>query len=125
MSKPLVYIAGPISKPDPLINARAGVLLYQRQILDDVVTPFCPMLSILVPLVAGTGTSDYDFWLKHDFEVIDHCQALYRMPGDSIGADREVGHAHTIRIPVFTTIDALYAWAKVSWYAKLVPEGAQ
>ena len=111
MSKPLVYIAGPISKPDPLVNTRAAVLLYQKLINDDVVTPFCPHLSILVPLVAGAATQDYDYWLKHDFEVIDHCQALYRMQGESYGADQEIIHAAKIDIPVFYDLTNLYGWA--------------
>jgi hypothetical protein len=116
MSKALVYIAGPISRPDPIMNTRAAVLLYRRMIVDDVVTPFCPHLSILVPLVAGGGgdsgaVDGHDFWLPHDFEVINNCHALFRMPGESFGADQEVVYAAEIGIPVFTIIDDLYEWA--------------
>lgn len=117
MSKPLCYLAGPISKPDPLINVRSAIMLYQRLINDDVVTPFCPHLSILVPLVAGGAeTSDHEYWLKHDFEVIDHCAAVYRMDGESVGADQEVEYAaEVLGIPVFRELTGLYAWAQLRW----------
>lgn len=119
MRKPLVYLAGPISRPDPLINCRNGVILYRRMIVEGVVTPFLPHLSILVPLVCGGegGAVDgQEFWLPYDFEILDSCDALYRMDGESAGADYEVNYVRNGRqglgsIPVFTTLDGLYAWA--------------
>ena len=119
MRKPLVYIAGPISHPDPLTNTRAAVLLYRRMIIDGYVTPFCPHLSILVPLVCGAGDGEgavdgHDFWLPHDFEIISHCDGLYRMDGASKGADLEVDFALDNDIPVFRTLDTVYFWAQTA-----------
>lgn len=99
-------------------------------IRDDVVTPFCPHLSILVPLVCGLtggagGVDDHEFWLAHDFEVLNHCHALYRMDGESVGADAEVDYVRNGRdgrgsIPVFTTLTGLYDWASVAGQPSMV-----
>ncbi len=44
-------------------------------------------------------------------EIIIHkCDALYRVPGESSGADREVELARKLRIPVFTNAEALSDW---------------
>ena len=49
----------------------------------------------------------YEFWLELDNEFLPFCSGLLRLPGESSGADKEVQLARTLRIPVFTSIDAL------------------
>lgn len=108
--KPLVYTAGPISS-DPLGNLRRALRVYSRLVRDDVVVPFCPHLGALLDV---QRTVPYEEWLRYDMAVIEHSQALLRLPGDSPGADREVAFAEELGIPVFHSVDELYAWATKS-----------
>lgn len=108
-TKPFVYMAGPITKPDPLVNTHRALYVAARMLGDGIVTPFVPHLTVLWELVLP---QDYETWLAYDFEIIAKCDALLRLPGESAGADREVAHAATVNVPVFHDIRDLYAWAQ-------------
>lgn len=112
MTKPLVYLAGPITKPDPLVNTHHALHLAARILGEGVVTPFVPHLTVLWELVLP---QDYETWLAYDFEIIAKCNALLRIPGESAGADREVVHASELGIPIFHTVEDLYAWAQFDY----------
>lgn len=107
MTKPMVYVAGPISS-DPLRHTRDAMLLYSKFVRDDVVVPFSPHLSCFVELLVPLA---YETWLTYDFAVIEHCQAVYRIPGVSPGADREVAFAESLHLPVFYELTTMYKWA--------------
>jgi hypothetical protein len=49
----------------------------------------------------------YEFWLDLDNQFLPFCEAIYRLPGASSGADKEVLRAQQLNIPVFTDIDDL------------------
>jgi hypothetical protein len=51
-----------------------------------------------------------EFWYAYDLAVMVRCDAVYRIAGDSTGADREVAFASDRSIPVFHDLDALYRW---------------
>lgn len=95
--KPLVYIAGPYTQPDPVLNVRRAI-----EVAETVEhyggTPFIPHLSMLWHLVSPASL---DAWYSRDLEVLDHCHALVRFEGDSTGADREVDRANRRGLPVF------------------------
>lgn len=40
-------------------------------------------------------------WIAHDLPLIAVCDALYRLPGESAGADAEVAHADQCQVRVF------------------------
>jgi hypothetical protein len=44
---------------------------------------------------------DEDFWYKYDLIMLDKCDAILRLPGESKGADREMLHANNWGIPEF------------------------
>lgn len=96
--KPLVYLAGPYTRPDPVDNTKQAIE-FGRYLRDKyqvcVITPHFSMFEhFLIP-------STYEYWLSIDFDYIEHCQCLYRMPGDSSGADKEVEWATALKLPVF------------------------
>lgn len=113
--KPFVYVAGPISS-DPIHHTRTAIERYVRMLKEDKVVPFCPHLSILVEITSGHA-ADYELWLKHDFDIIERCDALLRTEGDSPGADREVEFARERGIPVFMSERGLTNWAD-HWTAR-------
>ena len=61
--------------------------------------PFIPHLSELVNL--ATPEMTWEDWIDYDKEWIRSCHALYRLPGKSKGAAREVRLAKKLGIPVF------------------------
>lgn len=95
--RPLIYVAGPYTEPDPFINTRAAIACGEM-IEREGATPFIPHLSMLWHLIRP---ADITKWYARDLEVLDHCDGLYRFPGASKGADREVLHAQGIHLPVF------------------------
>lgn len=93
--KPLVYVAGPITG-DPFGCVRQAMGAFQM-IRHAGCVPFLPQLSVIGEMVAP---QDYEAWMAYDLDVIEHCDALYRLPGESPGADREVEFARKLGLPV-------------------------
>lgn len=113
--RPLIYVAGPITG-DPwgcVRNATAAAAL-----LDDLgCWAYLPQLSVLHEMVAP---QPYEHWIAHGLEMVWRCDGLWRLPGESPGADREVEHATRLGRPVFLdgdrTVDrgvALVEWLRL------------
>lgn len=97
MKKPLIYVAGPYTNPDPIENVHRAIDM--AELIEEMrATPFIPHLSMLWHLVRPAAI---DIWYERDLEVLEHCHALFRFAGASTGADREVEYAATLPIPVF------------------------
>jgi len=96
-SRPLIYVAGPYTIPDPVINVRRaceiGELIWTMGGV-----PLVPHLTIAWHLA---HPHDIEYWYALDLAQIAHCDALYRFPGESTGADREVEEAERLGLPVF------------------------
>lgn len=106
--KPLIYVAGPISLPDPLENISRAIKICHEIMEEGYAVPFCPHLSCLHQMIAPRSWQE---WLDYDKDVISHCHAVYRLSGDSKGADIEEDFALSGRdgagfIPVF------YEWER-------------
>jgi hypothetical protein len=106
--KPLVYVAGPYTRPDPAQNSARAIRIATQLLDSGTCLPYCPHLSILWDMLTPRP---YEAWLGLDLDVIDHCQALLRIPGESSGADREVDHAKRRQIPVFLHVAEVLDWA--------------
>lgn len=105
MTKPLIYIAGPYTNPDPVLNTRnavhVGLRIYERTGAGVII----PHLSLLAHAM---HPHNIDYWYKFDLALLAPCTALYRIEGQSTGADNEVAFAHEHDIPVYTKLPALY-----------------
>lgn len=99
-----VYVSGPITRGDHFLNARNGIVV-SEEIRKLGFMPFCPHLSSLWQMVAP-GAS-YEEWMTYDLAWLEKCDAILRLPGDSPGADREVGHATYLGIPVVGSVEEL------------------
>jgi len=98
-SEILVYIAGPIHGSGVVEeNVRKAVVaaidLRSRYRVQCVV----PHLNVLANMIY---TMPQEEWLKRDFAVLRRCDAVWRLPGDSQGADKEVELAENLGLPVF------------------------
>jgi hypothetical protein len=105
----LVYIASPYTVGDTAINVRRSLIVADRLVKLGYL-PYPPLHThfwhFLIP-------HPYKFWMDMDYEWILHCDCLLRLPGESHGADEEVGWAAMNNIPVYYSIDELVHNQKV------------
>jgi nucleoside 2-deoxyribosyltransferase len=97
-----VYVAGPYTaNPEKCTH---DAILQGDVLISLGFAPFIPHLShyqhALYP-------RDYEDWMKLDFEWVSACDVLYRLPGESSGADREVAFAKARGIPVVYSLSEL------------------
>jgi len=104
----VVYIASQYTIGDQAVNVRR-----QMDAADELMNlglvPIAPLLSHFQHLV---HPRPYQDWLKFDLELVLRSDAVLRLPGESKGADGEVGHANNYNIPVFYGIDYLKDYLK-------------
>lgn len=113
--KPMIYVAGPISSSGEFTNnIRNGVIMGEKLRKAGLV-PFIPHLSALSEIVCGA--SPWGEWLSYDEEIIRRCDALFRMSGESTGADREVIFARKLGLPIFYNLDEVRKW-RANWVRK-------
>ncbi len=109
-----IYIAGPISK-GPLDSNIAQANEAMIALMKAGFAPFNPMLTCFagwpesrVPEVLPRGTVHED-WYNMELAWVGVSYGVLRLPGESVGADREVAYAKSLGIPVFSNIADLQA----------------
>ncbi len=108
MRRPIIYLSGPISA--------GGILpIYQQRDNVHFATEFSFDLirkgySVITPhwsFLAEHAICDHiphADWIAHDLPLVAACDALYRLPGESSGADAEVAHAEACAMRVFRDV---------------------
>lgn len=105
--KPLVYIAGPITKGCQFTNVAKACDLWDL-LMSMGIDAYCPHWSALQQIRKG---QTYQQWMDYDKRVIlPRCQAVFRMEGESNGGDEEVAWARENLRPVFFDIPKLAEW---------------
>lgn len=66
--------------------------------------PYVPLFNHFLEIMQPRP---YQVWLDMDFEWVEHCDVVLRLPGESAGADRECEHAAKTGIPVYFSIKRL------------------
>ena len=99
----LVYVSGPFTQGSVGENihyaAQAGRLLRREGYA--VIVPHNTLLEdIVFPIT-------YESWIQHDLRLISCCDVILRIPGLSLGAEREVKCAREFGIPVYYNIEEL------------------
>ena len=108
IKQPFVYVAGPISTGGDIPgNTHRGIKLAE-EIRQLGFATFCPHLSVATEMVCGAST--WQSWLDYDEQIILRCDAVFRMDGDSRGADRETAFAEHHAIPVFRDLQSMISW---------------
>jgi hypothetical protein len=96
----LTYLSAPITKPAPIggrnwnFYQAAAAMSALMQAGYAVINP---MLSM-----AQFDEIDWETWLAMDCEIVSRCDLVCRLPGVSIGAERECEFARRRNIPVVT-----------------------
>lgn len=116
--RPLVYIAGPIRKGNLDSNiAQAFDAFYALK--NAGFSPVCPHLSCFLETGAKyrRGNRDcwyartevygvtFEEWMEIDLSILAKCDYLFRLPGESEGADKEVEFATKNGILVYVASD--------------------
>lgn len=98
-----VYIAGPYTKGDTILNIREAILAGEKL----RARGFCPFIPHLTAFWHIIAPSPYDEWLDLDNQWIPCCDVLLRIPGLSSGANKEVALARSLSMMVYTDINVL------------------
>lgn len=108
--RPMVYVAGPYTSPDPVENTHIAVLVGEELQNSGLVVCHVPHLSLLTHIISPH--TDIEYWYEYDMSHLVRSDALYRIPGKSTGADAEVAFAINHDIPTFFTITDVICWAQ-------------
>ena len=92
-----IYISGPITKGNRNLSFYQASEAHLRLIATNDYSIFNPMLSMAM---MANNELTWEQWLANDESFIEVCDMVLRLPGESIGADREVKFAESIGIPV-------------------------
>jgi len=103
----LIYLAGPYTHPDPSENTNWAIRT-ANMLWDAGFLVYVPHLTHLWHVVSP---KPHDEWLTMGKEMVRRCDAVFRLTGESKGADEEVALAKELGIPVFTTFTELRKWA--------------
>jgi hypothetical protein len=99
-----VYCAGPISTGDVFDNVVRGIR-FGRQMVEDGLAPYIPHLDAYALGTCypetNTHTMSWNSALEWDLEWVEASEAVFRLAGESKGADLEVQRAKDEGIPVF------------------------
>lgn len=96
LERKLIFVSGPVSS-DPYGCIPKAIAKFD-ELWDEGWCPILPQLSVFQNMFSE---HEYEEWMEYFDAIISRCDALYRMEGDSFGADREVERAERLGIPVF------------------------
>jgi hypothetical protein len=82
-----LYIAGPYTRPDPVINTHAAIKFATIIYTDTYLLPVVPHLTLLWHMVEP---HPLEFWYEMDLHHLARCDFIVRLPGESTGADKEM-----------------------------------
>lgn len=100
-----VYIASPYTKPEGKQEENTlESFRIASELIDLGFTPYAPLWSHYLDI---HHPKDYKTWLDLDFEWLEKCDCVLRLPGESSGADQEVKLAEKLGIPVFYDVEEL------------------
>lgn len=103
-----VYVAGPISS-NVYLGLQRGMDMGRQMFLDGL-APFVPHFDAFWFLPEG----NWNAYLEFDLEYVSVCDAIFRLSGESKGADLECEVANDLGIPVFTDYQELLDWATIT-----------
>ena len=95
--RPMLYVAGPYTNPDPIVNTHRAAKFATAVWDEGHWVPLVPHLSLLWHMITPRPV---DHWYDLDIHQMSHCQAIVRLPGPSTGADRELAVANELGLQV-------------------------
>jgi len=90
----IIYVAGPYSNGDTAINIRSAID-YGIKLNDTGHYAVIPHLTHFLHMI---HPRTYQYWLNLDNRIIPRCDEVHRLPGYSLGADKEINLANSLGI---------------------------
>lgn len=109
--RPRVYIAGPYTHGDVMVNIRAAVQAAER-VFAWGGAPYVPHLTGFWHFISP---HEHAYWLTLDCEWLAVCDVVLRLPGLSPGADQEEDIAARLGIPVVPDLAGFLRWLNSEW----------
>lgn len=112
MTRKRVYLSGPISNGgngsvnSQKANMAAAAVVAQR-LMEAGYAVLCPHLTVHQEELTGIY-NDHSVWIENDLPWVEAADLVVRMPGASVGADRECAFAKENGIPVYSVEQALW-----------------
>lgn len=104
-----IYVAGPIGAVAGRAERVREAIAAGEQLWRAGFHPFVPHLFVQW---GDIFEHHYEEWMALDEAWLRACEAVWRMPGASPGADREVALAERLGMPVFRELAPLQRWAR-------------
>jgi len=98
-----IYIASPYSNGNKMNNVLKSLEVAEA-IRAMGFLPHPPLLSHYWDLYYP---HDYDYWMAMCLEELSYCDAIFRITGESKGADMEVTKAKELGLPVYYSLEEL------------------
>jgi hypothetical protein len=109
MKKLKVFISSPYTKGDQGENVRVQMDYFETLYKQGFI-PFAPLLFHFQHMVHPL---DYEEWMEIDLAMLNTCDIVLRLEGESSGADREVKEAIENNIKVVYSLIELYDYVKL------------
>lgn len=106
----IIYIASPYSKGNSLANVRRQIDAAE-QLASMGHVPILPLLSHYWDEVYPHS---WAFWLNLCIAILQRCDAVLRLDGESTGADVEVKEAQARGMPVFYRVSEIGYATKIA-----------
>lgn len=119
----LVYLSGPITQGDQFCNVQKAIDAF-NDLLSAGIYAHCPHFTAFAHMTRPRAHRE---WMRLDLEaILPRCNAVWRLPGVSAGADEECREARRLGIPVFDQFSDVVRWhqAQEQESRSLVTEGA-
>lgn len=132
--RPRIYIACPISTGNLADNVNAASAAFLA-LVQAGFAPFCPAWSVYSGFAHGTMMEDncigfgspagmegmsHEIWLEVDLAWVEASDLVLRLPGASVGADREVAHARKNGVPVVFSVQEAVDLAVIAGCREIV-----
>lgn len=93
-----IYIAGPLYSSGTMgVNIKRAIE-WAEKIRQAGYLPFLPHLYFFWDLISE---QDRKYWMDLDLKWVEECDCVFRISGESKGADLEVEKAYSLGKPVF------------------------
>jgi hypothetical protein len=102
----LIFVAGPYSNGDVAQNVKLAIT-WADKLMSAGFAVFVPHLSHFQHMVHARP---YEDWTANDNAILRRCDAVFRIAGESHGADAEMALAAKLGIPVFDALVDLLEW---------------
>ena len=103
MQNKLIYVSAPFTKGDQLQNVRDACLAGDK-LIELGYHPYVPHCTALWHCISP---KTFNQWIQIDSVLLARCDAVLRLPGESVGADIEIELAKRLNIPVYYGIEEL------------------